>query len=96
MSPTQCSDAEIDKFLDECPGHARSNGALERTYTFGSYGAGVAFAVSVAMAAEKRDHHPDLLIGWRRVVARWSTHDAGGISSLDLEMARATDALYTP
>jgi 4a-hydroxytetrahydrobiopterin dehydratase len=94
MAPTKCSDAEIDKFIDEHPGHARVGDALERTYRVPTYGHGVAFAVAVAMAAEKRDHHPDILIGWGRVVVRWSTHDAGGISALDVEMARATDALF--
>lgn len=94
MVPTKLADGEIDKFIDEYPGHARKDGALERTYTVPSYGQGVAFAVAVAMAAEKRDHHPDILIGWGRVVVRWSTHDAGGISALDLEMARVADTLF--
>lgn len=94
MVPTKLDDAEIDKFLDECPGHARVAGALERTYAFSRYGQGVAFAVAVAMAAEKRDHHPDITLGWGKVVVRWSTHDVGGISDLDVEMARATDALF--
>ena len=94
MVPTKLADSEIDKFIDECPGHAVKDGALERTYAVTTYGQGVAFAVGVAMAAEKRDHHPDILIGWGKVVVRWSTHDAGGISALDVEMARAADALF--
>lgn len=94
MVPTKLADSEIDKFIDEHPGHAVVAGALERSYQVPSYGQGVAFAVAVAMAAEKRDHHPDLLIGWGRVVIRWSTHDVGGLSDLDVEMARVADGLF--
>jgi 4a-hydroxytetrahydrobiopterin dehydratase len=74
----------------QTPGGA---GALTRTYSFDDYAAGVAFAVQVAFAAEARDHHPDLHIGWRRVQVAWSTHDAGGITPLDTEMAERTDQL---
>ncbi len=95
MVPTKLSDSEIDKFIDEHPGHAVVSGALERTYKSASYGQGVAFAVAVAMAAEKRDHHPDILIGWGQVVVRWSTHDVGGLSNLDVEMASVADGLFT-
>lgn len=94
MVPTKLPDAILEKFIAEHPGHAIVAGALERTYEVPSYGEGVAFAVSIAMLAEKRDHHPDLLIGWGKVVARWSTHDAGGISALDVELATAADGLY--
>jgi 4a-hydroxytetrahydrobiopterin dehydratase len=45
------------------------------------------------MIAEKRDHHPDILVGWGRTRVLWTTHDAGGITQLDLDLATATDAL---
>ncbi len=88
------TDELIASFLEAHPSWTRDRDALCRTYTFASYGAGVGFAVAVAVAAEKRDHHPDIHILWRRVEVRWSTHDAGGISALDTEMAQATDALH--
>lgn len=87
------SDDLIGAFLSGHPGWERSDGGLARTFGFDDYPAGVAFAVRVAFAAEGRDHHPDLHIGWRRVRVVWSTHDAGGITSLDVEMAERTDAL---
>jgi len=90
------SDDELGSFLSAHPGWTRDGNVLTRTFSFGAYGAGVGFAVAVAVAAEKRDHHPDLAIGWRRVEVRWSTHDAGGITALDVEMAGVTDALAPP
>lgn len=69
--------------------------SLTKTFTFKDYASGVAFAVRVAFAAEKRDHHPDMLLSWGRVRVAWSTHDAGGVTQLDADMADATDRLYT-
>jgi 4a-hydroxytetrahydrobiopterin dehydratase len=93
------SDEAVEAFLAGHPGWARvvpqagGAGVLTRTFSFSDYAAGVAFAVQVAFAAEARDHHPDLHIGWRRVQVAWSTHDAGGITALDAEMAERTDQL---
>ncbi len=69
--------------------------ALVRTFTFPDFSAALAFAVRVGMAAEKRDHHPDLTIGWGRVRVLWTTHDAGGVTELDLELASTTSALLS-
>jgi 4a-hydroxytetrahydrobiopterin dehydratase len=95
------SDEAIATFLGSHPGWERAPGpadphppgALVRTFAFDDYAAGIAFAVRVGFAAEARDHHPDLLVGFRRVRVAWSTHDAGGITALDTEMAERTDAL---
>jgi len=97
------SDQAIAAFLGSHPGWERvpgadpesphPPGALVRTFAFDDYAAGIAFAVRVGFAAEARDHHPDLLVGWRRVRVAWSTHDAGGVTALDTEMAERTDAL---
>jgi 4a-hydroxytetrahydrobiopterin dehydratase len=45
------------------------------------------------MLAEKRDHHPDVTIGWGKARVLWTTHDAGGVTDLDLALAEATDGL---
>ncbi len=92
------SDEAIGAFLDSHPGWERvvnpdGTAALARTLSFSDYPAGIAFVVAVGFAAEARCHHPDLQVGWRRVHVAWSTHDAGGITALDLEMAERTDAL---
>ena len=90
------SDEAIAAFVGGHPGWERAEGppeALVRSFTFDDYAAGIAFVVRVGFAAEARDHHPDLFVGWRRVRVAWSTHDAGGITALDTEMAERTDAL---
>jgi 4a-hydroxytetrahydrobiopterin dehydratase len=57
---------------------AIENGQLARKFSFSSYGAGVAFAVQVALTAEKMDHHPDSLeITWKAVRVAYVTHSAG-------------------
>ena len=68
-------------------------GALARTFTFPDFASALAFVVKVGCAAEKRDHHPDVELGWGKARIAWSTHDAGGITQLDLDMAEATTKL---
>lgn len=70
--------------------------AITRTYRFPSYRAGVAFAVYLAELAEAADHHPDLLIGYRRVVVTLSTHSAGGVTDKDLAFAARIDGRPLP
>jgi len=69
-------------------------GAIARTFAFDDYASAVAFAVRVAFAAEKHDHHPDLHISWGKVRVQWSTHDAGGVTQVDTEMADVTEKVY--
>jgi 4a-hydroxytetrahydrobiopterin dehydratase len=90
------ADAVIDAFLEAHAGWTRDGDAIARTYTFADYPAGLAFVVRVGFAAEKRDHHPDLFVGWAKVRVVWSTHDAGGVTALDLDMAERTDQLHAP
>ena len=91
------SDEAISTFLASRSGWSVSAGspnAVEKTFTFKDYPSGIAFVVRVAFAAEKRDHHPDLHVHWGRVRVDWSTHDAGGISARDTELAAIADRLY--
>lgn len=69
------------------------SGKVQKTFDFSSYWDGVLFASSVARIAEEMDHHPDLLISYQKVTVSVSTHDAGGITALDLDFARRTEEL---
>lgn len=71
------------------------NDALTKEFRFPAYLDGVRFAVRVAEEAEKRDHHPDLVIGWRKVLFRVSTHSAKGLTQLDFDLAQRTEALLS-
>ena len=88
------SEQAIAAFLAGHPGWAREGEALAKTFSFPDYPAGLAFAVRVGFAAEARDHHPELHVGYRKVKASWSTHDAGGLTALDAELAERCDQIH--
>lgn len=72
---------------------AERDGALERTVSFESFPAAIAFVNRLAELAERENHHPDLAISYRTVTVRWSTHSAGGITDRDRALAGETDRL---
>ncbi|MDX6496615.1 MAG: 4a-hydroxytetrahydrobiopterin dehydratase [Gaiellales bacterium] len=74
-------------------GWADRDGVLRKEYSFADFATAMSFANRVAEAAEKADHHPDMLVGWGRVELAWVSHDVGGISERDVEMARTSDRL---
>ena len=67
--------------------------ALERTYRFKDFAEAFAFITRVAAHAEAVDHHPEFTSVWNRVDFRLTTHDAGGVTARDVELAQAIDAL---
>jgi 4a-hydroxytetrahydrobiopterin dehydratase len=69
------------------------DGALERTYEFGSFAEAIAFVNRVAALAEAENHHPDIAIAYRQVTLKWTTHSAGGITERDEELAGRSDEL---
>ena len=75
------------------PGWVERDDALEREFTFPSFGEAVAFVNRVAELAEAEDHHPHLTVDYRRVTVRWSTHTAGGVTDRDRALAPRTDEL---
>ncbi|MVN89333.1 4a-hydroxytetrahydrobiopterin dehydratase [Deinococcus sp. HMF7620] len=80
--------------LDRKPeGWWGDSGKLFRDVPFANFMEGVAFAVRVAEQAEARGHHPDIHIHYHYVRVNFFTHDAGGVTELDLESAQAVNAL---
>ena len=88
MKPTLLKPDELATALQSLPGWELSGQAMVKRFDFPSYLAGIDFVVQVAKEAEAMNHHPDLLIGWRKVTATLSTHSAGGVTELDLILAR--------
>ena len=86
----------VDRWLAKNAGWTREGDAIVRGYKLADFGAALAFAVRLGLVAERRDHHPDVLIGWGKARVQWTTHDAGGITELDLALAEATDGLAGP
>jgi 4a-hydroxytetrahydrobiopterin dehydratase len=71
----------------------RQGDRIEKTVKLKDFRAAMAFVNQVADVAESLDHHPDISISWNRVGLEVSTHDSGGLTALDFELARAVDAL---
>jgi 4a-hydroxytetrahydrobiopterin dehydratase len=67
--------------------------ALSRTLKFADFSAAFGFMTRVALAAEKLDHHPEWLNVWNRVEITLSTHDAGGLTQRDVELAKIIDRM---
>lgn len=67
--------------------------ALSRTFKFADFSAAFGFMTRVALAAEKLDHHPEWLNVWNRVEITLSTHDAGGLTKRDIELAKIIDMM---
>ena len=67
--------------------------AIERQFTFADFSAAFAFMVRVALLAETQNHHPTWSNTWNKVTIRLSTHDAGGLTTRDLALARAIDGV---
>jgi len=67
---------------------------LRRRFVFSAYPRGLGFVVAAAEHAEMVDHHPDLTLGYRWVVAVLTTHVSHGVTQRDLDLAEALDGLY--
>jgi 4a-hydroxytetrahydrobiopterin dehydratase len=86
---------EAREALKALPGWTLRDGAMEKEFRFQSYLAGLDFADSIGKIAESENHHPDLIIGWRRVRVMWSTHAIKGLSRNDLIMASKTELEFS-
>ena len=67
--------------------------AITKTVVRKDFAAALAFVNQVGELAEARNHHPDIAISWNQVTLTLSTHSAGGLTQLDLDLAAAIDAL---
>lgn len=70
---------------------AADGASISRSFTFRNFSEAFAFMTRAAMAAEKLDHHPDWSNVYKTVKVRLSTHDAGGLTQLDFDLARRMD-----
>ena len=87
------SDAEIAEALRGLPGWTRAGSAIKRTYRFPGFPEAVAFVGRLVAPAEAANHHPDLLVSYDKVHVTLTTHDAGGLTRKDVDLAQAIDRL---
>lgn len=74
-------------FLAANPGWDLDGETLRQTFVFSDFIDAIGFAMRVAMAAEVADHHPDIDIRWNKVTLALTTHDAGGLTARDTDLA---------
>jgi 4a-hydroxytetrahydrobiopterin dehydratase len=89
------SEAERAEALDGLPDwdYDEARDAISRSFTFPDFVEAFGFMTRVALLAEKADHHPEWSNVWNRVDILLTTHDAGGLSSRDIELAEAIEEL---
>ena len=85
------SRADIDQRLTRLAGWTLEGDAIRKQYTFATFPDAIAFVNRVAVGAEKADHHPDILVNYRRVTLTYSTHSEGGLTEKDFAGAAAAD-----
>jgi 4a-hydroxytetrahydrobiopterin dehydratase len=81
----------IAQALAQMPGWARAGSEIKRTYRFKGFREALAFVNRVGDLAEGAGHHPDIDIRYNAVTLALTTHDAGGLTAKDFELARAID-----
>jgi 4a-hydroxytetrahydrobiopterin dehydratase len=91
-APTPLTHDEVDAALAGS-GWARDADEIRLVRRFDSFAAALGFVVAVGALAESHDHHPDVDLRWVEVTLRVTTHQIGGLSVRDVELARAVDAL---
>ncbi len=92
MSRQALSPDTIQQALDALPDWTVREGKLHREFQFPDFNEAFGFMTAVALYAERRDHHPEWFNVYNRVVVDLSTHDVGGISQADVDMARFMSA----
>jgi 4a-hydroxytetrahydrobiopterin dehydratase len=90
---TNLSDSEISEALVELPGWSLHKGKLHREYQFAGFPEAFGFMATAAPTIQKMDHHPEWSNVYNRVTVDLNTHDAGGITKLDFDLALVLEGI---
>ena len=91
------ADDVIQTSLSELPGWEHADNKISKTYEFKSYVEGLGFATTAGTLCEGMDHHPDIIIGWRKVTLSFTTHDAGSkVTEKDINAAKMIENIGFP
>jgi 4a-hydroxytetrahydrobiopterin dehydratase len=85
--------AQIKSALAKIPDWKKKEAVIARTFQFKDFLAAMKFVDAVAVAAEQAWHHPDIDIRWNKVTLTLTTHDAGGLTQKDFDLALQFDQL---
>lgn len=89
------TDSQISEGLSSLTGWKVQNGKLHREYKFADFAHAFGFMATAAPSIEKNNHHPEWANVYNRVTVDLSTHDAGGITQKDLDLARLLEGIAT-
>ncbi len=95
MRPKKLSAEEMDAEAKRTPGWSVAGDQIVHDFSFADFVQAMAFVNRMADAAEQMNHHPDIDIRYNRVKLSLSTHDAGGLTASDFELARRINGLNT-
>ncbi|BCU69284.1 4a-hydroxytetrahydrobiopterin dehydratase [Stygiolobus caldivivus] len=84
---------EIDVFLSQSSGWSLKENKLEKVFLFKDFKQSVEFITKIQPIADSMNHHPDVCIYYNKVVVQLTTHDVGGITDLDVELAKKIDSV---
>jgi 4a-hydroxytetrahydrobiopterin dehydratase len=85
---TRLSDAQVESALKLLAGWRHDGAFITKEFNFRTFLAGISFVDAVARIAESQEHHPDIHVVWTTVTLKIQTHDEGGITKLDVALAR--------
>jgi 4a-hydroxytetrahydrobiopterin dehydratase len=91
--PTQLNEGALATALSKLPGWKLEGGKLHREYKFADFVAAFGFMTGAALVAQALDHHPEWSNVWNTVRIDLTTHDAGGVTELDVELAHSMEEL---
>jgi 4a-hydroxytetrahydrobiopterin dehydratase len=87
------ADAEIRQRLSGHSGWTYKDNALVREFAFATFPDAIAFVTRLGFDAEAADHHPDLVVKYRKVTVSWSTHSDGGVTTKDFDGVTKSEAI---
>jgi 4a-hydroxytetrahydrobiopterin dehydratase len=93
MTFAKATELEIQQALAELESWTVGNGKLHREYKFGDFVAAFGFMAQAALLAERANHHPEWFNVYNRVVVDLTTHEAGGITQRDFDLAREMEQI---
>ena len=93
MGTALLTEEELRTALADLPDWTRAGDSITRTVEAASFPAGIDLVGRVAAVAEEANHHPDIDIRWRKVTFTLSTHSAGGLTAMDVQLAKRIDEL---
>ncbi|MCO6464997.1 MAG: 4a-hydroxytetrahydrobiopterin dehydratase [Bradyrhizobiaceae bacterium] len=92
--PSTLTEQELVEHLKDIPLWRLDGATIVREIPTSSFAAAVGLFNAIAIIAEQADHHPDILVyGWNKLRVTLTTHDQGGLTILDIRLAKSIDAL---